>query len=38
MSIFSGGGISFTINIEFAVLEMDANLEGVVTMSMEGGE
>ena len=38
MSFFSGGGLTFTVSEEFAILEMDANLEEVVFMSMEGDQ
>ena len=35
MTFYSGGGFSFTVLEENAVVEMDANFEELVIMSME---
>lgn len=38
MTIFSGGGLSFTTLEEFATVEMDANSEETVYMDVEVGD
>lgn len=38
MTFYAGGGFSFTVLEDFASVEMDANGEEIVIMSVDGGE